>query len=1031
MRNSCLVLLLAASAAAQTTGQIEGVVYDPSGKAAPATAVRILETGTRAERHLATDERGWYVVPALAPGSYDIEASRPGFRTALRSGVELGAGRAVRIDFALAVGESRETVVVTGEAAPVNTAPGDWRGLIDEHKLEALPLNGRDLYDLAAQQPGATVATTASRGVDQGMGIWVTVNGARPTHNSFRMDGIYVQDGNFSAPTSAAGHTLGLESIQELQLISTPFDAELGRAAGAALVAVSKSGTNDWHGDVYEYLRNSALDAKNFFDAPDQPIPSLRKNQFGALASGPLVRNRTFFLANYEGIRLASGETLSVVTPTEAARRGILPGRTVAVSPVAVPYLKLYPLPNARDFGDGTGEFQSQGISTAREDYTTGKLDFVASDRLRFGARYTHDSGAATRPEPLQVFRFEDDSRYHFLNTETHWLASPATIHAWRAGFSRVRNAQDASQAPSVPASLSFIEGQPLGPIQVQAGLTNLGGVIGDSVQLMPRRYVNNDFQFSYSLTHIRGVHTLRAGGSAERVQFNERADRGARGRYSFGSLTDLLLAKAQSADLMLPGSDTVRGWRQSVFSGFLQDDLRINARLSATLGVRYEAYTTPSEVNGKVATLRDFATATAFTTGGPLYDNPSAKNFAPRLSVAFAPFGSAKTVIRAGAGLFFDLLGSRDLIVAGVRVPPYFNLVTVNKPAFPDLAAAIVQGSPSNSLDMLDYYLRQPYIAQYQILVQQELPASFVLQAGYAGSRGIHLAGQLAEANPVAPQVREDGSLYFPAKGKRINPAFGRTRTRRTEFDSAYHALQAGLERRWRSGFRLQAKYAWAKSLDNTSGASNKEYQNSDGVPTMFNYRLNRGRSDFDLAHTFGANFSWALPGPRAALPHTLFGAWELHGMVQLQTGPPFNPIIGFDRARLGGGGTSEPGERPEHIAAPGARVILGDPQRWFDSAAFGLPEVGTYGNLGRNTLQGPGLASADLALHKVVWRTERQSLRLRVETFNVLNHPSFQIPSNLAMFSASLDRVGAAGRITETTTTARQIQLALKWAF
>jgi hypothetical protein len=481
----------------------------------------------------------------------------------------------------------------------------------------------------------------------------------------------------------------------------------------------------------------------------------------------------------------------------------------------------------------------------------------------------------------------------------------------------------------------------------------------------------------------------------------------------------------------MAPGSDSIRGWRQNLFSVFAQDEFRASSRLSVTVGLRYEPYSTPTEVNGKIATIPDFLQATTTTVGGPLFDNPSRTNFAPRASLAFLPFGSGKTVIRAGGGIFYDSIGSQELVVAGVRVPPFFVLDSPTNPSFPNLLQAIQNTRPSKSLDMLDYYLKQPYSAQFQFLVQQEVARHTVFQLGYAGSRGVHLPGQLTEANPITPQVLPDGSLFFPSNGVRLNPAWGRTRMRRMQFDSVYHSLQAGLQRSWRAGLRFQLKYVWGKSIDDTSNIVNKDFLNSDGVPTMFNFRLNRGRSDFDMRHTFAGNFSWTLPRARGAIVGAVLGGWELHGLVQVQTGPPFNPTIGFDRAGLTGGGSTDPGERPVYATAPGANVILGDPQRWFDPNAFALPPAGTYGNLGRNVFDGPGLVNLDLALHKIIWKTERQSVRLRVETFNVANHPNFQIPSGLTLFTSSLTRVGSAGQITSTTTTSRQIQIALKWLF
>ncbi len=1024
------LLLLAGGAMAQTTGQIEGIVRDPAGAPASGSTLRIVETETGAARLLHSDERGWYLAPGLAPGWYEIEISHNGFRNQLRRGVELIAGRTVRVDFSLQLGESRDSIVVSGEAPLISPAPGDWGAFIEREKLESLPLNGRDLFDLVSQEPGANLDTTASLTVATGLGLHVSVNGARANQNSFRMDGIYIDDATAGAPASATGALLGLESIQELQLVASPFDAEYGRGAGAQVVAVSKSGSNESHGDVYEFFRNSALDAKNFFDPAGMSIPPLRRNQLGGLWGGPLQRNRLFFLINYEGVRLNSGQSLSAETPTEEARQGILPSSTVAVSPKIVPFLALFPLPNGRDYGDGTGQFISEGMTSSREDYATGKLDAIFSSRLRASARYTFDEGVTYLPDPLEVFTYINDSRYHFLHTETQFIQSPNTLHAFRAGFSRVWNRQDDSESSAVPASVSFVPGETLGYLQFTSGLTSLGGVTGNSVEMMPQRFATNDFQFSYTMTHTQGAHTLRLGASYDRDQFNQRTDRGVVGSYTFSSLASFLQARPSAGEVGLAGSDSIRGWRQNLFSGFIQDEFRASSRLSATLGVRYEPYSVPTEVNGKIATIPDFLTATTTTVGGPLFVNPSKPKVAPRLSLALQPFGSGKTVIRAGAGIFYDIIGTQELVVSGVRVPPFFELASLTNPSFPNLVQAAQSASASTALDMLDYHLQQPYVEQYQFLVQQQVARETVLQLGYVGSHGVHLPGQVTEANPVVPEILPDGSLFFPANGVRLNPAFGHTRTRRTAFDSTYNGLQAELRRRLRAGFQLQLKYVWSKSLDDTSSIVNVDYLNSGGIPTMFDYSLNRGRSDFDLRQTFGGNFSWALPQARGPIAGAILGGWELHGMAQAQTGPPFNPMIGFDRARLSGG-TTDPGERPMYVGAPGANVILGDPQQWFNPSDFALPPVGTYGNLGRNVFDGPGLVNLNLAVHKTLWKTERQSVRLRVEAFNVANHPNFQIPSGLTLFTSSLTRVGSAGQITSTTTTSRQIQIALKWLF
>jgi hypothetical protein len=1017
--------------AAQTTGQLEGLVRDPAGRPVPGAALRIVEIRTAVERKLSTDARGWYVATGLAPGAYEIGASHAGFRPEVRRGVELAAGRAARVDFSLQLGELRETVEVTAEAPAVSAAPSDWGGSIASTKLESLPLNGRDLFDLVSQQPGTTVSTTSQKTMTTGPGIRISVNGARPSQNAFRLDGIYINDATSSAPASASGRLLGLESIEELHLVSSAFDAEYGRAGGAVLTAVSKSGSNQWHGSAYEFLRNSALDAKNFFDPAGEKIPPLHKSQFGGLISGPLRQNRVFFLANYEGIRATTSQTMSAVTPTKAARQGQLPGGTVVVNPAVLPYLALYPEPTGRDFGDGTGEFISEGVTSSREDYVTGKVDAVPSSRLRAAVRYTFDDALTNRPEPLKVITFIEDSRYHFLHTEMQFVQSPSTIHSMRAGFSRVWNGLDSRQPASIPDSMSFVAGQPMGSIDFTAGLTAFGGVGRTTLAIVPRRFVVNDFQFSYSATHIHGIHAIRVGGSFDRVQFNERSDNNAMGRYTFSSLADFLQGAPRTGDLMLPGSDSIRGWRQSIYSGFLQDEIRVSSRLSATLGVRYEPYSAPTEANGKIATVRDLLHDTSTHVGGPVFKNPSKTNFAPRVSLAYDPCGAGKTVIRAGAGIFFDLLGMRELVVGGVRTPPFFSEASLDRPPFPNLLQAAQSTAPLNSLDILDYYQSQPYVAQFQFLVQQQVVRDTILQVGYVGARGVHLPGTIGDVNPNRPQVLPDGQLFFPATLNRLNPAFARIRTRRTQFDSSYHGLQAGLQHKLRRNLVFQLKYTWSKTLDNMSTVILGDFVNSGNLPTMFNYSLNRGRADFDVPHTFGVNFSYSIPQWGSGTAGQLLGGWELLGVLQVQAGPPFNPTVGFDRARLGGGGRTDLSQRPMYAGAEGANVILGDPQRWFDPSVFALPPVGMYGNLGRNTLAGPGLVTLDLALHKVIWRTERQSVRLRVEAFNVANHPNFQIPSATGLFDSTLARVGSAGLITETTTTSRQIQLALKWMF
>ena len=1017
--------------AAQVTGTIEGTLTDPSGAGVPGASLQLVETHTASARALETDQTGRYQAVRLLPGAYELTISRPGFREQVRGGIVLAAGSVVRVDLGLQLGEARERIVVTGDAGPVDANPSEWGSSVRQREMENLPVAGRDVFELASHRLGVTQAGTADRGILKGAGLKLSVNGMRPSQNAFVLDGLAINDASQSVAASAAGQHLGIEGIQEVRVITSPFSAEYGRAAGAVFTAVSSSGTNQWHGSVVEYLRHDALDARNFFDDPEEPRPPLRRNQFGGLLSGPVLRNRLFQSVNYEAIRQTLTQTVRPTVPRETARQGTLPvagggTRTVAVAAQVRPYLDLYPLPNGRDFGDGTAEYVNQSEERTREDYAAAKLDWLPSPSIRFATRYTFDDSDRGAPDPIRLWRFTTVGRNQFAYNEFQHLVSPRTTYTLRAAFSRTRSGELGEVRAGIPASLSFVPGRPLGSIVV-TGLADIGG---QSARLRPRALFLNDHQFNGDSLFIRGRHTLRAGAGIDYIRFNQIADQSSMGNYQFSSLADLLQASPLNCDVLAPGSDIARSWRQSRFYAFVQDEYRAASRLVLSLGLRYETSSTPTEVHGRVATLRDPFHDTAVTLGGPIYRNPSTRNFAPRLSLAWDPFGAGKTVVRAGSGLFFDLLSTRDLLVAGVRLPPFYRRVTATRPSFPNLLASVASVSPQLLVDGLAFYLQQPYVAQWQFSVEKQLGSDAVARLGYSGSRGIHLLGNQLNINTTRPTILPDGRFFFPPDTPRINPAWGQIGWRGSRYNSFYHALLASFERRWRGGLAFQGNYAWGKSIDENSSSITSDFDSPDSVPTVFHYRLNRGRSDFNLDHVFNAQLSWQLPGRRPGLAGKVLRNWEVHILAQAASGFAFAPTVGLDRLRLQGART-DLGQRPDLIAAPGARIILGDPSQYFNPLVFGLPEAGIYGNLGRNTLTGPGLFSLDAGLHRTIWKTERHSVRLRLEVFNLPNHPNFKAPSGLSLFDSSLQRLGTAGRITDTATSARQMQIALRWAF
>lgn len=1012
------------SAWAQTMGTVEGVVLDPSEAPVQGSEVKLVEGGTGLSRAVETGMDGRFLAAGLPPGTYRIEAVARGFRPAVLDGIKLSAGRTARAGIVLQIGDLLEAIVIKAEQPLLSSSASDSGGTIDRPQLAGLPLNGRDLFDLAAQQPAVVIANNNEGAIFNGLGIQPSVNGNRPNQNSFRIDGLYVNDASGSAPASAGGRLLGIEAIEELRLITNPFSAEYGRAASAVFTAVSRSGTNDWHGSAYYFLRNNAFDARNFFDTPTEKMPALRRNHFGGLLGGPVRRGRLFLLANYEQVGEVRSRTQRAITLTQLARQGTLPSGNVTVNPAAKPFIDLYPLPNGRDFGDGSGEFISPASTEADDRFFSARADFLATANMRSSVRISSSAANTTSPDQFRFWVLDTASRFAFVQSETSIVQSPSTLHNFRFGYSKVRNTEDATP-PNIPAGLTFVAGRPIGTLEV-TGLTDL---TSQTVSSLPRIHDLSSYQLNYDVTHTTRGHTLHLGASSDHLSFSQLGDFRANGRYRFSSIQALLLGRPVGGDLMYPGSDTSRLWRQSQFSFFAQDEARLSAGLSLLLGVRYEGYNSPSEAGGKIAVLINPLQDTKLTLGGPLFDNPSAGNFAPRAALAWDPSGSGRTVIRAGAGMFFDLLTSREVTIAGMRVPPFYRRAFMTNPAFPDLLAAAAAATIDSAMDGIAHKVEQPYVLQYRFSVGQRLDRSTSIEAGYSGSRGAHLLGQFGDLNVAQAQTMADGRLFFPATGPLRNPAFGRIGIRTTDFNSFYHALTLRLQRHLSSGFRVDANYSYAKAIDESSSSTQTDFDNSDRMPTPYSIRSQRGPADFDVRQAFNATASWTLPAFGRGLAHRFFGDWSLQSVIQVQTGFPFNPRVGFDRARMRSG-FGDLDQRPS-LASATPPVILGDPARYYDPMSFILPQAGYLGDLGRNTLTGPGLFTSHLGLHKSLWKYEGQDLRFRFEVFNATNHPNFDVPSELRLFTSSGGRVGSTGRITTTSTPARQIQFALHWSF
>jgi len=617
-------------------------------------------------------------------------------------------------------------------------------------------------------------------------------------------------------------------------------------------------------------------------------------------------------------------------------------------------------------------------------------------------------------------------SHYHTIHSDAQFLQSPVSIHNLRLGYSLVENGNLADSS-RIPAELSFVPGEQMGTITV-TGLQELGGTRARS---QPQFQTLHNWQSGYQVSLIRGVHSFKAGMGFNRLRFDRITGTLRVGTYTFDSLTAFLQARARSGELVLPESKTDLQYRQNLYHVFVQDEIRLNQRLSLSAGLRWEPYSTLREVANRAITLSYPIETARIGASGPVYRNPSRANFAPRAALAWDPAGDEKTVIRAGGGVFYEVLGSSLFNPSRGFGPPNHKRVSVLNPSFPNLLEASQTPAALPSLDTVDFEVRQPTIYQWQFQVQRQLTASTTLAAGYVASRGTHLSGFVGSVNPATPLVLADGTLFFPAGAKRLNPAFDRVSLIRTQFNLFHHGLIANLNRRIWRGVSFQARYTWSRTIDESSGDVFRDYTSMDFIPNMFDYRTNRGLSDYSVSHVFGLNWSWVLPSPKSLPAGLVLGGWELHGSFQAQTGSAFNPRTGYDRTRLlASGTTGDLGQRPD-LGSPAPPAINGGPDLYFDPNAFSLPAAGFYGNLGRNILIGPGLATLDAALHKVFQLSEGSSIQFRLETFNLANHPNFQLPSGLNLFSSTGQRVGSAGRITETTTSSRQLQMALRWSF
>jgi hypothetical protein len=1007
--SGCLATLLAAifmlsvaiAAHAQVTGATRtGTVTDSTGGVIPGAQISVTNTATSITQEFQADSAGYYTAPNLAPGTYEVKVTAKGFNSTI-STLTLAVGAQQQLNIPMKVGETSQTVEVTGTIQQIELTSSTLTAQVESQTILELPLNGRDWTSLATLNPGVNLIETqvdyaqSARG-NRGFGAQLTISGQRTTNNNYRLDGVSVNDYANSGPGNVIGAALGVDAIQEFSVLTGGFSAEYGKATGGVVNAITKSGSNSFHGDVYEFIRNSALDSRDYFSrSANTPLAQFRRNQFGAAAGGPIIKDKTFIFGDYEGFRQAKGITTAVTVPSDAAREGNLVSGPVTVDPAAAAELAMFPHATPGTSKGDKGKFINSGLQIVPENFYTFRVDHRLSANDTLFGTYLFDDTDFTQPDSFNNVLLKSHTRRETVVLGESHTFGPTVVNAARFGFSRSH-------------ALNLV---PFGAINPAAALTSLGSMTGQNAPVVAiggytrnqggvgaaSNYTHsfNNYQFADDAFWSHGTHTLKFGMDIERMQYNYIASVEPGGRWNFTNLAAFLTNSAKYFEAGIPSTITPRELRQTLVAGYVQDDWRFRPNLTLNLGLRYEMTTLIHDAQGKITNLVNISDpapqcGVQFTANfapvpgsacagvGPYYHNPTLRNFEPRIGFAWDPFHNGKTSIRGGFGIYDVLPLPGYFLVLQAQAAPFMIFDSVSKAStLKNKFSSGGQDLLTNPLDpsqvgklstsTVESHPHRNYVLQWNLNVQRQISQDLTVSLGYVGSHGVHMLIRGDDGNMALPTLTPSGYLFpcgpnpdgtlnkdgtciagnnpagQPAK---INPALGPIRYLYWGSDSFYDGMNLNIDKRMAHGLQFQVAYTWSKSIDDDSSTiAGDTFGNSLNSLYWFAPKSLRGLSDFNVSQTASINVLWALPVPKSlnGFAKSAMGGWQMGGIFKINSGIPTTAIINGDPAGVGNTGADQFGI-PNRI--PGCdpvnhNYIGGTSPSYINVSCFTLPTM------------------------------------------------------------------------------------------